>query len=190
MIGIVLLAAGEARRFGSPKQLAEIDRVPMVCLVAQAAAKLDLPMRIVTGAYRDQVEAVLSAYDCVFHADWPQGMGSSIAYGVRALHIAYPDLQGVLILLGDQPHVTTAALQRLLAAYADHPGHIIVSAYPCSLGAPCLFPATDFDALKSLHGTEGARSVWQQRPGNIVTVAMPEAAFDVDTPADLERHLP
>ena len=84
---ILLLAAGEGLRFGGIKQLAEIQGEPMVRRAARCALEQDIPVVVVTGAYAEQVEAVLDDLPLrlIRYDGWHEGMGSSLAAGVRYL---------------------------------------------------------------------------------------------------------
>ena len=183
----VVLAAGEARRFGSPKQVARLEGQALVRIAAQTALCAGLVTHVVTGAHARLVSECLNglAVSTSHNANWVDGLGASIAHGVSAL--ADPLPQGVLLMLADQPGVGLGALKRLLAAFARQPDRIIASDAGAFVGSPCVFPASLFGALRGLRGDQGARSVLRANQERIVTVAMPEAAGDVDTPADLAR---
>jgi molybdenum cofactor cytidylyltransferase len=80
-IGIVVLAAGAASRFGSAKQPAQVDGAALVWRAASAACGSAAHVVVVTGAHRAAVEACLAGLpiECAFNADWESGMGRLIA---------------------------------------------------------------------------------------------------------------
>lgn len=189
-IGIVLLAAGAAARYGSPKQVLMVDGQPLVRRMALAALQVSPQVAVVTGAHREFVEPALAglALDMVHHADWPVGMGASLAFGVRHAMARDDRPAALIVMLCDQPAVGTAQLQALAQAAAQAPGCIVAADYGNGVqGAPCLFPAHCFDELAALHGAEGARRVLARHAGNVRAVLMPEAGLDIDTPADYRR---
>ena len=116
---------------------------------------------------------------------WRDGMGRSLAFGVRVLP---RQARAVLVLLCDQPLVETADLHRLVAAWRSKPHWAAASSYAGRLGAPAVFPRSWFPRLAALSGDEGARDLLQSRQ-DITAVAMPHAAHDLDTPADMGRLL-
>jgi CTP:molybdopterin cytidylyltransferase MocA len=192
---IVLLAAGEASRFGSLKQLAMIDGEPMVRRVARQALACGVPVLAVLGAGAEQVAPVLAdlPLQTVVHDGWRDGLGSSLAAGVRAVQRVHPHASGALVMLADQPRLSTALLMHLLALHAQSPTRIIATAQPGGAGAPALFPHSELDALAAARGTHGARE-WLRRDPSRVRLVEPARwsadLRDIDTPDDLCRFTP
>jgi molybdenum cofactor cytidylyltransferase len=188
-IGIVLLAAGEASRFGSAKQATLVKGVPLVRRAAMTAIHTGAPVTVVTGAYRDEVESLLDGLDVAlaFHPDWRDGLGSSIALGVRALLQEHVGIAAVMIMLADQALVDPQDLQRLIDAHRQYPGAIVAASFDGVLGPPCLFSGQDIDTLRALSGPQGARALLQRQIDRVHAVTMPHAAVDIDTPDDLAR---
>lgn len=189
-IAIVVLAAGEAARYGAAKQVLAIDGQPQVRGIAQAALQISPRVTVVTGAHRATVEAVLNdlPVDVTFHADWAAGMGGSLAWGVRSALAHDASLDAIIICLCDQPAIRAAQLAALVRASARAPRSIIAAMHSDGVrGAPCLFPSRFFDELLALHGTEGARRVLVHHAGEVLAVSMPEARIDIDTPDDYRR---
>jgi molybdenum cofactor cytidylyltransferase len=187
---IVVLAAGEAARYGAAKQLLAVDGQPQVRRIAEAALRVSPRVTVVTGAHRAPVEAALAglAVDLAFHAEWAAGMGASLAFGVRRALDRDAALDAVAICLCDQPAVGATQLQSLLRASFDAPRRIVAASYGDGVrGGPCLFPARFFDELLALRGAEGARGVLARHAGHVVAVPMPEARIDIDTPDDYHR---
>jgi molybdenum cofactor cytidylyltransferase len=184
----VLLAAGDASRFGSAKQRVLIGGIPMVKRAAQAALGTGAGLIVVTGAYRDDVAAELAGLPLTLlhNADWRQGMGESIACGFRHLGDV-PASTAAIVCLADQPLVGTAELQRLISAHLTASERIVAADHGTTLGAPCLFPRRYYAELAGLTGAQGARKLLDIHAQHVTAVAMPEAAVDVDTPLDYER---
>lgn len=185
----LLLAAGAARRYGRAKQIEMLaDGTALVRHAALAALAVCSELRVVVGAHREAVIAALAGLPVTIieHADWAQGMGASIACGARSL-IADAVDRPLLLCLADQPKVDVEALTRLLAAAEVQPDLIVVSDYGVGRGPPCLLPARLFAELAALDGDEGARKVLKAHAAEVITVALPEGADDIDTPADYQR---
>ena len=131
----LLLAAGEGRRFGGSKQLAELDGRPLVEHALAALAGLERVV-VVLGARADEVRAGadLGAAEVVVCAGWAEGMSASLRCGLAALAGAGE----VVIALADQPYVTAAAVARVRstpgpaarAVYEGVPGHPVVIRRP------------------------------------------------------------
>ena len=181
-IGIVVLAAGAAKRFGSAKLVMPIEGVPLVRRAALAALEVGTQVVVVTGAHRDAVEACVAdlAVTHAFNADWEGGMGCSIACGVAALR----DCEAVIIALADQPLIGRDEFAALIMAHARASGRIVAAQFDGVAGPPCLFPRQYFHALMELHSEQGARGLLMQYTDRVDTVPLPAAAVDIDTRDD------
>lgn len=189
-IGVVLLAAGEAARYGTAKQLLVIDGEPMVRRMARAALDVSPWVTVVLGAHAEEVGPALRglAAETALHAWWADGMGSSLAFGVRQLRRRHGALDAIVICLADQPAIGAAHLRALVAASDAEPAPIVASAYGDGvLGAPCLFPSRFFGELEMLDGAEGARRLLLRHAGEVRGLPMPDALIDIDTPQDYRR---
>ena len=180
----ILLAAGEASRYGSPKQLLRFKGVSLVRRAALAILETGAALTVVTGAHAEKVVAELAGLPVtlVHNADWHQGMGCSIAAGFRSLADTAAGDSAALLCLSDQPLVGATQLRRLLQSMVAGSGTIVISDYGGSHGPPCLFPADLYPELAALQGAAGARGVLTRHPDRVVAVAMPEATVDIDTP--------
>jgi molybdenum cofactor cytidylyltransferase len=190
LAGAVILAAGCASRYGSPKQCLPIDGVPMVRQAALVAIQAGLHVSVVTGAHRALVEPCLADanVELVFNPAWECGMGASIACGVRHLVRTRPHTSACLLAPADLPRLTVADLMHLLQAQRQHPHHIIAAAYAGTIGAPCLFPRRYLDDLMELDGHCGARMLLESHRAGVQAISLPHAAFDIDTPRDYARY--
>ncbi|WP_233842522.1 nucleotidyltransferase family protein [Dyella sp. 2HG41-7] len=185
---ILLLAAGEGHRFGGAKQLADLAGEPMARRVARTLLGADMPVLVVTGAYADDVEAILDDLPLGIRRceDWQLGMGQSLATGARELMHAFPEASAALVYLADQPMVDMPLLDRMIQRHHEAPDRILATAQHDVQGPPVLFPRDCFDALASLSGAHGARSLLQQHASR-VEVFSSQNGIDVDTPEDLRR---
>lgn len=185
----VVLAAGGSRRLGRPKQLVRHRLRPLV-VHAVTAVRNVLPaatLIVVVGAEALKMRLALRRTRCNVHIvanpGWANGLATSLRIGVAA---APRGARAALVLLVDQPRVGPPALERLLAAWRRRPGVPAAARYEGRAGAPAILPRRHWRALRSLHGDEGARALLRQ--GDALTlVDIPEAALDIDTPADLAK---
>jgi CTP:molybdopterin cytidylyltransferase MocA len=173
----LVLAAGEARRFGGPKQLASLDGKPLIEHALAALAKLDRVV-VVLGARAADIRACadLGGAEVVLCADWAEGMSASLRAGLAALHGA----DEVVIVLADQPFVTAAAVERVRAAagpaaravYGGAPGHPVVVRGPL------------LERAGELRGDAGFRELLDDAAG--VECSDLGDPHDIDTRDDLE----
>lgn len=188
---IAILAAGESRRFGQPKQLADMGGEPLLRRVVGHAIAAQRPTIVVLGAHAERVRTALTGLlvDIVINSDWAAGLGTSIACAAAHVQATHPDCSGLLLCLADQPFVDSAAMQRLLDAHRSAPEQIQVADYGDACGPPCLFPRNWLPQLARLQGSQGARNLLRQHPDAMHKVPMPEAQMDIDTPDDLRHAL-
>jgi molybdenum cofactor cytidylyltransferase len=188
LIAGLLLAAGGASRFGSPKQLAELDGVPLLQHAVDALAAVEAVSRtvVVLGARAEEIRAAvdLRGADVVVCEDWATGMAASLRCGVEALG----DVDWAVVTLGDQPRITS----RLIASVCDEAARsgssvgAVRTTFDGVPGHPVALSRSLLDEVRSLRGDVGARELLAAHP--VVTVeADPESRpGDVDTPDDLE----
>ena len=188
-IGAVVLAAGASVRFGSAKQLAVVNGVPLVRRAAEAALGAGArPVVVVLGASAKSIAPVLdglSEVTSVVNDEWSTGMASSLVSGLRALRNE-PHLDGVLVTLADQPAVDADSLRTLISAF-DDTNRIVAAAYSGTFGVPALFGREHIESLLTLHGDNGAGFWLRDRSSKVTCVSLDVAAFDLDTPHDMTR---
>jgi len=181
----VVLAAGTATRFGTTKQVASYRNKPLVQRAAQVASSAcnDRAVLVLGHDWRAVYEVCRPfPGGFVLNTDYARGIGTSIAAGVSAIrHTA----GAVLIVLADQPLITTKHLRALQSAWGGRDMEIVASAYADTVGVPALFAAGCFDHLCSLDGDRGAQSLLNDSRFSLQTVEFHEAAVDIDTPGDL-----
>lgn len=179
-VGAIILAAGESKRLGHPKQLVRFRGKTLIENACNTAAEVCRPVAVVLGANAELIEPCVPKGAIVVRNErWAEGMASSITTGLSAIE---NECDLVILMSCDQPLVTPELLRKLANARG-----VVATAYNGTLGIPAMFSAMFFSALHALTGTEGAKKILL-KCGEIVTpVGAPEAAFDVDTPADVER---
>lgn len=178
----VILAAGAAHRFGSPKQRASIGDRTMLEVVCEAAARAGLdPILVVTSS-----EEPLSADVTRVVNDRPEdGLSASLRAGIGAVP-ADPD--AAVILLGDQPTVAPATIRALLRT--DREGKPIVgSMVGDRIGPPLLIERRAFDLVDGTAGDAGLRDILSERSELVTPFLHDEEPVDVDTPEDLVRSI-
>lgn len=191
-VGAVVLAAGASTRLGRPKQLVCYAGEPLVRRAARAAVDAGAqPVVVVLGARAAEVAPALDGVigvEVITHAYWADGLGASLAAGVRALDALAGDVlpDGVLLTVCDQPLVDARALGTLLAAF-DGPESAAAAEYGGTLGVPAVIGHAHLDALRALSGDAGAGRWLRAHAARVTRVPLPGAAFDVDTEADVAR---
>lgn len=197
--GLVILAAGRSSRFGDAKQVALFQGRPLVTHAAHtalSAAQHAAPIRIVTGAYREQVAQAVApllrrhANLALCHNDaWTSGLASSLQAGLQSLACVRPRVEAVVFLLGDQPRIPDTLLTALRERWIDgwemaapaQAGHL--------LGVPALFARAWWPAIHGLEGDRGARPLLEQHRSQVGLVEVDaDCLIDIDTLEDLAGY--
>ncbi|MFP6717380.1 MAG: molybdopterin-binding/glycosyltransferase family 2 protein [Alphaproteobacteria bacterium] len=188
-IPAILLAAGQSRRMGSVnKLLAEIGGMSMIRRVAETilASKVG-PLIVVTGHEADQVRAELDGCDVIFvhNSNYADGLSSSLRAGIGALP---EEADGVLVCLGDMPHVAAAHVNKLVAAFDPVEGRAIcVPTSNGKRGNPVIWGARFFSEIAAVSGDVGARHLIGEYGELVCEVEIGDGGIliDIDTPQAL-----
>jgi molybdenum cofactor cytidylyltransferase len=177
-IAAILLAGGQASRFGSPKLAASLGGRPVCSHVALTLSRLPVFARIaVTGP--DTPDMAGFGFESIPLDPLGAPLSRSIALGVeRAITVG---AQAVLIALADMPLVPLAHFQALLAQFD---GTAIATEVAGKAMPPAVFGSSLFPQLLALQGDAGARHLLHGRP---VVALSQDLALDIDTASDLER---
>lgn len=147
----IVLAAGEASRFGDAKQLAPLDGRPMLEHVLQTMAAACDEVVLVVGAHAEQILSGIQLHGAmpVVCEDWREGIWASVTCGLKQT----PDADEIVIALGDQPTLTTERIERVLAT----PGPIVRARDGGVPGHPIVIrrgAAVTHDAVRHAAGVE------------------------------------
>jgi molybdenum cofactor cytidylyltransferase len=183
----IILAAGEAKRFGRPKQLLDWRGKPFVRQIAETALAAHLsPVILVTGAHADEVAAAVQDLPLTIchNPSWQKGQSSSLQAGLQALG---PTTGAAIFLLADQPQVSPTVLRALVERHSQDLSPIVAPQVRGQRANPVLFDRAAFPALMSLTGDVGGRAVFSKFPITCLPWHDDSLLVDVDRPEDLER---
>jgi molybdenum cofactor cytidylyltransferase len=181
--GALVLAAGEGRRFGGTKQLAELDGRPLL-EHALAAVTAVSPRVVVLGHAADEIRASVDLHGAepVVCEDWREGQSASLRRGLAALAGA----DAVLVVLGDQPGITASAIDAVLAEGGDEDA--VRATYGGVPGHPVLLRRALLDRAGELRGDSGFRDLLQNARVREVDVGHLADPADIDTREELARR--
>ena len=184
----LVLAAGASRRLGEAKQLLAYRGTTVLGATLDMARSCGFAQLLVTvGGASAELRDRVDFRDCqvVENEQYASGCSSSIG---AALGVVDDRAEGIILLLGDQPEVTTGAVKRLREAAGPSP--LGVCRYDDGVGHPFWFRRQVFDDLRALHGDKG---VWRLLESGRYPVHEVEVAgnvpLDVDTWEDYQALL-
>jgi molybdenum cofactor cytidylyltransferase len=186
VISGIVLAAGEGRRFGGTKQLVELGGVPLgqYAIDALDAAGVD-EIVVVSGHDATTVErglVVPAVGRFVRNERYREGQSSSLAV---ALHEVADESEGAVVLMADQPGVTSEDVGALIEAFRSQRGAIMRLLYTDGPG-PALLSREIYAEAGHLHGDVGARALMASHPEWVVDVPIDRPTpIDVDVSDDL-----
>jgi len=165
IVAAVVLAAGEATRFGAPKQRLLLSSV----LDRLAASPVD-EIVVVAGAYPLEAAGSVRVVRCT---EWARGPGASLRCGLAALG---PGVEAAVVVLADGPDLSPAAVARVLDEWRSGDG-IVAASYGGARGHPLVLGRGDWEDVPDggLH----------ERPARLVPCDDLGAPGDVDRPEDL-----
>lgn len=175
---------------GSPKQLLQVRGRPLLELVVGqvTASKLD-EVVVVLGAAADEIQRRidLGRARVLVNPEHSSGMASSLRAGVSSLG---PDVDRVVVILGDQPDVDADLLNHLLDLQESSGLPAAALSFNGLLHPPVVLERELWADLMTLEGDVGCRAVIRGRPEQVVSLPVETDLthpVDVDTPSDYER---
>lgn len=189
-VAALILAAGEARRFGFPKQLLPWhNQGTMLGTVIAAAGEcrhIDHTM-VVLGAHASTItvclDAALAESRIIVNRDWRQGMFTSLCLGLREISAA-SDIDGIVVLLGDLPFIGPAYLDAFLEAAArDDADRFVIAREGDRPAHPYLVRRHHIGEILSMSGESGMRPFVDRHFDAALTIPVDRSTGrqDVDT---------
>jgi molybdenum cofactor cytidylyltransferase len=171
---------------GRPKLLLELGGKKLIRRAVEMAEAMPVEdVVVVVGPNRAEMEESLlgTRARLAENPDHLTGMASSVRAGLAAL---LPDIDAVVILLGDQPFQHPDTIARLVEMYEASGKPIVVPVYAGRRGNPVLFDRSLFDELSRQSGDQGGREVVAADASRVASVEFESAEHqqDLDTWAD------
>ena len=189
-VSAVLLAAGESRRMGRPKQLLPIrDRTAIEMAIENLLTSPVSEVIVVLGYRANEIAERISylPVKIVINTDYTKGMSFSVKAGLRAVS----DMaEGVLFALGDQPFVTSMVIDKLVSAFSQGT-FIVLPVYQGRSGHPVILDIKYRQDILEMDETLGLRQVIRKYSGDIqrIEVDSPAVLMDMDQMEEYSRQL-
>ncbi len=191
-VAALVLAGGESRRFGRPKQLADWRGSPLLAHVVEQArswAVVD-SVYVVLGASAEHImdQVDFTGVTVIENLEWQEGLGGSLRAGLDCL-VGERGIDQVLLVLGDQPLIPSHVPAALIESVRRSRRPVAVPRYRFTRGHPVLVHRSLWPTLIAhLRGDQGARSFFLSHPKWVEEVPVESSPpGDVDTVSDLEQ---
>lgn len=188
---ILILAAGESKRMGEPKQLLPYNNSTLLLhTIEQANSIKYADVFIVIGAHFSDVFKSIRGQKATIlkNNNWEDGMGSSISKGVGLIK-KKNNYDRVLVTLADTPLITQEHYEGLISLSDETGKRIILTNYEEVSGVPAIFDKSLFNELSILSDNEGAKPVVIKYKKEVLEMTSKIPFFDVDTKEAYQKLL-
>jgi molybdenum cofactor cytidylyltransferase len=176
-VAVAVLAAGQARRFGSDKLMADLDGFPLGAHIARTLSPIGFRWRFAVCATRAPIaeQYATLGFSIVDNLGLEKGQSHSLHLAVAAAQET--GAKALLVALADMPYLSPAHIQALVTA-----GELAASYDGVNVMPPALFPRDSWLELLRTSGDAGARELLKHAK----RVPAPTGILrDIDTQADL-----
>lgn len=169
----VILAAGSGKRYGGNKLLQPVDNKPLYrnilehCVALQQTGQL---RHVICVTQWEEIARDMEAHGVLVvenHA--PElGISRSIRLGLAALETLNDTSESCLFAVSDQPYLTLATMEGLIAAFESGTQSMALCAHGKQMGNPVIFRRQHYAALRQLQGDRGGKSVVRKYPQEVL----------------------
>jgi molybdenum cofactor cytidylyltransferase len=189
---IVLLAAGNSSRMGTPKLALDIGGQTLLNHAVSCALASQIPnVVVVFGAHLTETQHLVQDLRVipVVNPTWQLGMGNSLKLGISKAIEINPMLEGAMIMVCDQPKITVTHINEMGRIHIIKRPLAVASEYHGIIGVPVLFDRSVFSNLLQLDNQSGAKEVLQKIKSEIITLSLAGGEIDLDTPEDYQNFI-
>ena len=183
-LGCLVMAAGNAARFGDNKLAAVFEGKTLIRRALEAVPK-ELFSEIVVVTQYPEIEQLAEEFGFSSihnaHPDW--GISHTIRLGTEKMY----DCDAILYMVSDQPLLERDSVSKVVKTWTGNQAFIVGASHNGKRGNPCIFPKDFFDELMELREDHGGNTVIRRYPDRLklAEIAQPELT-DIDTPKALE----
>lgn len=183
-LGCVVMAAGNAARFGENKLAAQLRGRSLILRALEAVPPECFSNVVVVTQYPEIMRLAEKFHFAALCNNHPEyGVSHTIELGLTTLR----DCQGVMFLVSDQPLLRRESVAALARLWREHPGDLAALSHGGVRGNPCVFPQRYFPELLELREDHGGSAVIRRHEEHLRLLEVPaEELADVDTVQALE----
>jgi molybdenum cofactor cytidylyltransferase len=191
-LDIVILAAGSSSRMGTSKQLLQVGGETLLERVVTCSLNSKISnVTVVLGSNSEIHSRVLKnkRVQVLVNPDWALGVGNTIKFSLKKLLENNINVQGVMFMVCDQPHISTVHLNNIIDRFIEESPVAVASQYKGTYGVPAIFDRIAFSNLLSISDQAGAKTVLQNWEGDLRLVSFNGGEIDLDTPEEYKQYL-
>ena len=183
IVTAIILAAGESKRIGTPKQLLPLGQNTILGQTIDNFLSSKLTEIVVVVGYRAQEiinEIGNRPVKVITNPNYQQGIGTSIAVGLTLIS---SKVQGIMIGLADQPFIDGQTIDRLIKAFSNSTKGIVIPVHKSRRGNPIIFKVNYKKELLLLKGDIGGREIIAKHSEDVIEVNFDSdnVVIDIDT---------
>lgn len=194
-IGIILLAAGNSRRFGSNKLLYLVDGQPVflralqqlqgVCKKNGEDLRYECELAVVTQYEEIVIKAKERGVTALVNSRPDEGISLSIKIGLDN----FRDADACLFSVADQPWMSGRTIEKLVNLFVETGKGIACVSENGEPGNPCIFSRRYFPELRKLSGDRGGKCILREHLKDTVFLEISDCRElqDLDYPPELQR---
>lgn len=182
-LGCVVMAAGNARRYGDNKLAAQLRGRSLILRALKAVPTEAIDSAVVVTQYPEIMRLAGEFHFAAVYNEHPDyGISHTIELGLTGLR----DCDGVMFLVSDQPLLRRKSVAALARLWKSHPDSIAALSHGGVRGNPCVFPARFYPELLELTEDRGGNAVIRRHEEDLVLLEVDARELtDVDTPEAL-----
>lgn len=188
---VVIMAAGESRRFGGNKLMEKLGDIPIYQYMLGILETVEAGEKIIVCRHREIMETAREKGMLVVNNEYPEkGVSYSIQLGIEECKKRDSHLQGILFCVCDQPGLLSETVDKLIQKGCENPESIVCASVDGECRNPVYWDPKYLDELMKLSKDQGGRVLFQKYQEKIIKVPVLEKeVFDIDTKEALESFL-
>jgi molybdenum cofactor cytidylyltransferase len=193
LISAIILAAGLSRRMGRPKLTLPWGSTTVIRQVASTLLDAGIEdIIVVRGDAQQNIVDAMVGLNVRVISNSPDAADEMLVSFQTGLRAAPSNSEAAFVCLGDQPQIQSEVVQGLLAEYNKYHPALLVPSYQKRRGHPWLVTRNLWEDILGMESPQNLRDFLNQNQALIryFMVNTPTILYDLDTPADYERHKP
>lgn len=186
-IGLIIMAAGTAKRFGGKKLLTKFNNKPLYKITIDCYSRLNISPKIIVTNETEIIEyAKERGYICIRNPYTLSGVSSTIQLGIENIP---NNIDGVIFAVCDQPYINVETIKKMMDIFneAGSRDKIVVPFYKDIPGNPTIIGSDYLKELSKLTGDHGGKVVLNRHKEEFIRINIRDEKefFDVDYRKDV-----